>query len=693
MAITITERFCKTLLFYKAQRSGDLPDDYILPYRADSCMIDGEDVGLDLTGGWYDAGDHVKFGFPMAYSAAQLAWGVYEYRDAFEQAGLLETILDEIKWATDFFIKCHPEADVYYYNCGSGESDHNCWVPPEVVDQFTERTSFKVDSSIPGSDICSMVSSAMSIGSMIFRPTDPAYADLLLTHSRQLFELADSNHGRYPLNNFYQSGGYTDDLTWGAIWLYIVTGEEDYLEKSMSYVRLEELGGHHTQCWDDVSYGAAIKIAQVTKNPEYIKKVEVNLDWWQPNGGLTYTPGGLAYLSNWGALRYASTAAFIAFVWSDDPSVCSPEKRQAYRDFAERQINYALGDNPRESSYVVGFGENASKHPHHRTTHGSWISMLNVPAFHRHILYGALVGGPAVTDDYKDDITDYMLNEVADDYNAGFVGALAKMYSLYGGEPLENWPQPEDFHPPEGVLNEYFTRGWIQWEGPRDLDILFQINNRSACPPRVCTNMSARYFLDLSEVFAAGFDAGDVKTKISSGDAGAEVTGLKQWEGEIYYFDLKFPGVYIHPGHWDIAEKEAIVRVTHPLDNATANDFSYKGLSENPDYDAKSFSAMTGLIPVYEDGVLLWGEEPPGGPATPTPVATPINTPLPELPGDVNHDKRVDIVDALLTAQYYVGMALENFDETMADVDKSGKVNIVDALLIAQFYVGIIEGF
>ena len=40
------EALQKALLFYKANRLGDLPDDYILPYRADAAMTDGQDVGL-----------------------------------------------------------------------------------------------------------------------------------------------------------------------------------------------------------------------------------------------------------------------------------------------------------------------------------------------------------------------------------------------------------------------------------------------------------------------------------------------------------------------------------------------------------------------------------------------------------------------------------------------------------------------
>jgi len=55
---------------------------------------------------------------------------------------------------------------------------------------------------------------------------------------------------------------------------------------------------------------------------------------------------------------------------------------------------------------------------------------------------------------------------------------------------------------------------------------------------------------------------------------------------------------------------------------------------------------------------------------------------------DVNNDGNVNIVDALLISQYYVGESLENFDPTYADCDKNGQINIVDALMIAQYYVG-----
>ena len=83
-------------------------------------MLDGSDVGRDLTGGWYDAGDHVKFGLPMAASATMLAWGIVDYRYAYVSTGQLDIALDQLKWATDYFIKAHPTANELYGQVGNG---------------------------------------------------------------------------------------------------------------------------------------------------------------------------------------------------------------------------------------------------------------------------------------------------------------------------------------------------------------------------------------------------------------------------------------------------------------------------------------------------------------------------------------------------------------------------------------------
>lgn len=66
---------------------------------------------------------------------------------------------------------------------------------------------------------------------------------------------------------------------------------------------------------------------------------------------------------------------------------------------------------------------------------------------------------------------------------------------------------------------------------------------------------------------------------------------------------------------------------------------------------------------------------------------------VPDNLGDVNSDGAVDIVDALLAAQFYVGLNPSNFDQNNADTNCDGSIDIVDALLIAQYYVGLISSF
>jgi hypothetical protein len=87
---------------------------------------------------------------------------------------------------------------------------------------------------------------------------------------------------------------------------------------------------------------------------------------------------------------------------------------------------------------MVGFGENSPQNPHHRGAHGSTTNNINDPVDNRNVLVGALVGGPSAPNDnaYTDDRTNYITNEVALDYNAGFTGALARMYGESEGDAI-----------------------------------------------------------------------------------------------------------------------------------------------------------------------------------------------------------------------------------------------------------------
>ena len=62
-------------------------------------------------GGYYDAGDHVKFGLPMAFTVTMLSWSLIEYGGDVADAGELGHALEAVKWGTDYFIKAHTRPD------------------------------------------------------------------------------------------------------------------------------------------------------------------------------------------------------------------------------------------------------------------------------------------------------------------------------------------------------------------------------------------------------------------------------------------------------------------------------------------------------------------------------------------------------------------------------------------------------
>ncbi len=444
----------KSLRFFDAQRSGRLPDDFPVRWRGHSATNDGADVGFDLSGGFYDAGDHVKFGLPMAFSLTMLAWGGIEFPAAYAETRQDSPLLDTLRWGADYLMKCHvrhPDGRTaaFYGQVGDGHADHAYWGRAEQMTMA--RPAFKIDPGHPGSDLAAETAAALAAISMHFAASDPPYAALLLDHATALYHFADAYRGKYSDSipnaaSFYNSwSGYQDELTWGAIWLHRATADPAWLTRAKSEYALLSGGGagnHPFQwglSWDDKKYGCYILMALLDPAPAYRADAARWLDYWSigVNGQkITTTPGGLAWLDQWGSLRYAANTAFCALVYANH--VADPEGR--YSDFARSQIQYTLGSNPAGRSYVCGFGVNPPVNPHHRNAHGSLTHDISSPTDNRHVLTGALVGGPSADDGYTDSRTDYIRNEVAMDYNAAFTGAVAGLYQESGGFTVDESP-------------------------------------------------------------------------------------------------------------------------------------------------------------------------------------------------------------------------------------------------------------
>ncbi len=603
------EALQKAVLFYELQRSGDLPEETRCNWRGDSGLTDGADHGLDLTGGLYDAGDNVKFNLPMAYTSSVLAWSVYEYQAAYEESGQYEYILDTIRWIDDYLIKCHPEDHVYYYQVGDGNADHSWWGPCETMQM--KRPSYCVTDDQPGSTVVAEAAAALAAGAVIYGNRDSDYAKTCLKHAKSLYEFAEStksDSGYTAANGFYNSwSGYTDELCWAGVWLYLASGEKSYLTKAEGYWD-SEANHKWALCWDDKNAGATLLLARLTDKACYRDWMEKHLDWWTTGidgERVTYSPKGLAWLDSWGSLRYATTTAFLAGVYSSWKN-CPKTKAETYSSFALKQVNYALGDGGR--SFVVGYGENPPTHPHHRTSQGSYCDNMNEPATFRHTLYGALVGGPDANDGYSDVVTDYNRNEVACDYNAGFTGALAYLYSLYHGQTLV------DFGAVEPVTeDEVYVEGSVNVSGADFIEIRAFVKNESGWPARVLDDLELRYFIDITEILNEGGSAENVLVSTNYNE-GVKECGVYSWDEEknLYYVSVDFTGTKIYPGGQNTYKKEVQVRIRNSKNNGAwdnSNDPSYAALAGNNG----SRNVRLTTCALYSGGQLIYGTEPPCG--------------------------------------------------------------------------------
>ncbi|MGN0647794.1 MAG: glycoside hydrolase family 9 protein, partial [Oscillospiraceae bacterium] len=112
------------------QRVGtNLSADFIEQYY-DVLNTGSEDGTVDVSGGYHDAGDHVKFGLPEAYAGTTVSWGYYEFRDAYVECEQQEHVETIIRYFCDYFMRCtfrdaNGDVVAFCYQVGDGDVDHS----------------------------------------------------------------------------------------------------------------------------------------------------------------------------------------------------------------------------------------------------------------------------------------------------------------------------------------------------------------------------------------------------------------------------------------------------------------------------------------------------------------------------------------------------------------------------------------
>ena len=555
---------------------------------------------------------------------------------------------------------------------------------------------------------------------------------------------------------FYTSNYDYDELAWAAVWLYECTGEWDYID-DIIHVNENisgDMGAHPytgyikriikdtgncwqniwVHCWDTVWGGVFAKLAPITNCSRDWYIFRWNLEFWsgmspadaaaatglpaavtahknfgmddevwntsitadkikdlpeEDGAWLKKTPAGFGMLNDYGSARYDTAAQLEALVYAKETG------DMTFADWAQGQMSYIMGNNPMGRSYIVGYDlENGASHPHHRAAHGSTTLNMDDPEDQTHVLWGALVGGPDADDWHRDQTKDYIYNEVAVDYNAGFAGACAGLYKYYGkangDKPEANFPPSEESL--KGKIEEFTLKAAVGQEDNMATQVLIEIANLTSQPPRYLDDIKVRYYFNIAELLKNGQSIENIEVRPdydemkSNSDAKHEVTyDLVQYNDngdcyiELNWKDYEFYG--------DLQYQFALMDTTQNSEYTfiwdSSNDYSRKAIKTATELGMELNEApqLTDAITMYVNNELVWGTPPEGSEEAKTPAW-----------GDADCDGKVDVMDIILLNKALFGKAeLSGQGILNADVDQDGKPAFTDSLNIMRYIVKLID--
>ena len=457
-----TEAAWITTRFYGAQRSGEGPNWILDGTNFTTSFTTDSYEGKDVSGGWFDCGDHAMFGQPQSWASYILAVSYAEFTEGFydlytgdytdykasgdyTRAGgkpnKVRDLLEELRYEADFWVKAAPDANTFITVKGNGDQDHKYWVTAGKMSTLTteeggsprEITANKDDGYTPG-----MVAAMMAVMARV-DPSADNRAKYLQT-AKNAYAYASSHSG------VSSAGSYYDGSWWGGRWqdgpflaaleLYRTTNEESYKTEAESWFKkIQFESGSYTR----LGYANAVPLSVVmgngvfgwnptSGNQKTVKDFLDNLYANQTNseGAFTKETGGGGSFSvrtpSGGALLYALYSKFANIDTYDSKIITN--------------IGYLLGDNSNKKSYVVGFtrnSANAPTAPHHRGYYGNEDtdkdpdSGFNIPEKNK--LLGGTIAGDFTSGSHNTTVSSWNVNEVCVDLNAPLVGALGYILS------------------------------------------------------------------------------------------------------------------------------------------------------------------------------------------------------------------------------------------------------------------------
>lgn len=409
-----------SLYFYDANMCGSAAENSAFSWRS-ACH-----TGDAVAGGFHDAGDAIKCGLTAGFTASTLGWVCYEYQDQFQQTGTMEHYQLIMNEFCDFFKASTTlsggEVTSFVYEMGDDGKDHSTWYAPEKMwDRDSSETYSVTDGA---SNVAAQYAAALAQNYIISGREED------LTYATALYNFAAKYRKMTYEQSTYSDKDVQDDISWAAGWMYLATKQDDYLTENSKYTSSTN-DWTKDYCYANASLGAAIINAEITGNWSYATSYI--------DGIVNSNQNQFYVMNSWGSARHNTLMQTCALVVSHHKD----ESGKDYSEWAQKQMNYILGDNNANVCLVVGWNDVSATSPHHRaasnlTNSSDWHEYNSWDGDYAssggHILYGALCGGPTSSDftTYQKTAKDATSNEVALDYQIGLVGAAAGLYAAYG---------------------------------------------------------------------------------------------------------------------------------------------------------------------------------------------------------------------------------------------------------------------
>lgn len=191
---------------------------------------------VDLLGGWYDAGDYIKFTLTCAHTTYFLL-RAYEHNPSIftkeHSTSELVDVLDEAQFGLDYLMKTFPNKDRFIIQVSTGQ-DHQMG---ERLPQDDTRDGEREALSSLSTPHMSLTASALALGARIFDEIQPEKAKAYREQAIALFArmqeddvLPIAAYEKDQVNEFYRDNSLDDNLALAAAELYLLTEESSYLD-------------------------------------------------------------------------------------------------------------------------------------------------------------------------------------------------------------------------------------------------------------------------------------------------------------------------------------------------------------------------------------------------------------------------------------------------------------------------------